>query len=121
MGSTALWTPGATRLVARSSRGAHQTRERLGYWWYAVGLLAAPVTGPILCYTARLQARVAGFPSAAKALADVRDIARPSDGDVLEQVTTVLGQDPRLEHTVHRLAWRVAGHEGTARSELEAL
>ncbi|MCK9792659.1 hypothetical protein M1843_02735 [Isoptericola sp. 4D.3] len=122
--------------------------ERLGYWWYgicvvvgvvlglllvpaetqwkiswgfALGFLAAPLSGAILYRLARLQARAAGFPTTAKALADAKGTARPTNGEVHKHVTTVLGADPALESRVHRLAWRAAGDDGSARKELEGL
>lgn len=36
------------------------------------------------------------------------------------QVGTVLGHDGGLEGAVHRLAWRAAGGDASARKELEA-
>ncbi|MGH3588707.1 MAG: hypothetical protein ACRDQ0_20555, partial [Pseudonocardia sp.] len=86
-----------------------------------LGFIAAPLSSAVLYYLARLQARAAGFPTTAKALADVEDAARPSNGEVLKQVTTVLSAEPALEARVHRLAWQAARGDGSARKELEGL
>jgi len=128
--------------------GWFRALERLGYWWYGVcivvgvaaalafvpaelrwkvawgvafGLVATPVTSALAYYLARLQARSAGFPTPAAALADVKGVALPSNGEVRKQVTTVLAADPALEGRVHRLAWQAARNDGSARTELEGL
>ncbi|MGF0115711.1 hypothetical protein ACQFYA_05185 [Promicromonospora sp. Marseille-Q5078] len=128
--------------------GWFRALERLGYWWYgvctvvgialsfllvpaepawkfswgfALGFLAAPVSGPVLYYLARLQARLTGYPDTAQALADVADAARPSTPDSARHVSAVLAARPALERRVHDLAWRAAAPDAAARKELEGL
>jgi hypothetical protein len=120
--------------------------ERVGYWWWAVCLVAglaiglafnpnemkwkiasgltlglggAPITGALLWTVAWLQARVFGPGGTAAVLASVVDAARPSNGDVLKHVTVVLARRPQLETRLHDLAWRAAANDGRARRELE--
>lgn len=91
-------------------------------WGLMFGLAAVPVGGSIGYAIAQLQTRAAtGFRSPDRSLADAADKARPTDDDVVTQVTTLLREDPSLEAQVHELAWRTARPDAAARRRLEAL
>jgi len=121
--------------------------ERLGFWWYVIcvvvgvgitlavgpasvvwrvasgvtlGLILAPVSLVLLRALARGGSRADGAASPAQALAHAAAHARPVNGEIVMQVGTVLGRDAGRADAVHRMAWRAAGGDASARKELEA-
>ncbi|GHH71833.1 hypothetical protein [Promicromonospora soli] len=127
--------------------GWFKALEKIGYWWYAIcviaglafslalspaemawkiaagltiGLVAAPVTSGLLRLLAKAQARAGGESGTERALAVLADRARPVSGETKFEVEAVLAKDPSLEHRVHQLAWR-ATEDPAARKELESL